>query len=90
MNANYGDDARNNLRTLVAKVGLELEAAPAGPKVAASWAELVAALALGDAPETRACPTCGDTCMRGASRCSKCWHSLEPLASERTVPERAV
>jgi hypothetical protein len=86
MNANFGDDARNNLRTLVAKIDLEIaQLSPESPgALRASWSELVEALALGTTPETRVCPTCKGVGMRAASRCSKCWSVLAPLASERT------
>lgn len=43
------------------------------------WAKLVGVLALGPEPEVRACPTCGRTVMRAATRCGYCWSSL-PLA----------
>jgi hypothetical protein len=43
-----------------------------------SWAELVEYLALGPAPELRACPFCASVGMRAATRCSACWRRLEP------------
>lgn len=45
-----------------------------------AWGELVAFLALGPPPELRACPFCGDVGMRGATRCGRCWRTLQPLA----------
>jgi hypothetical protein len=50
----------------------------------AAWAELLAFLALGPAPQLRECPFCGSTGMRAARRCGICWRKLErlpPLAS---------
>jgi hypothetical protein len=46
----------------------------------ASWATLVEFLALGPAPELRACPYCGGIGMRAATRCGICWRKLEPPA----------
>ncbi|ACG71622.1 hypothetical protein AnaeK_0380 [Anaeromyxobacter sp. K] len=43
-----------------------------------AWAELVAFLALGPAPELRACPFCGSVGMRAATRCGACWSKLGP------------
>lgn len=86
-NAQFGDAARDHLRVLIAKVEHELEILPLGtdgslsiPGVRTAWANVVAALALGPAPETRACPTCKQIGMRAASRCSRCWSALVPLA----------
>jgi hypothetical protein len=50
---------------------------PAGA-LRASWAKLVAALALGPAPELRACPTCHRNCRRAATLCGNCWAKLPP------------
>jgi hypothetical protein len=44
----------------------------------ASWAELVEYLALGPAPELRACPSCGAFGMRAATVCGICWTKLVP------------
>jgi len=85
-NASFGDGARDKLRTAVAAVERDLTQLPpagdADPSHAlrASWSELVKLLALGPAPETRACPVCSGTGMRAASRCAFCWSKLEPLA----------
>jgi hypothetical protein len=46
----------------------------------ASWADLVAFLALGPRPELRACPHCGNAGMRDATTCGVCWRKLEPAA----------
>ncbi len=43
------------------------------------WAKLVEALAVGPAPDVRACPSCGHTVIREARRCGYCWRPL-PLA----------
>jgi hypothetical protein len=45
-----------------------------------AWAKLVEFLALGPAPELRACPFCGAVGMRAATRCGTCWRRLEPPA----------
>jgi hypothetical protein len=44
----------------------------------ARWKALVDALALGPAPEYRACPYCSATGMRAATRCGTCWKVLVP------------
>ena len=46
----------------------------------ASWAELLEYLALGPPPELRACPYCGHSGMRAATRCGTCWRKLDPAA----------
>jgi hypothetical protein len=43
-----------------------------------SWRVLLDALALGPDPEYRACPYCGATGMRAATRCGTCWKVLVP------------
>ena len=73
MSANYGDNARDQLRTIIAKLEHEM------PQQPASWSELIAALALGPAPETRVCPKCSTVGMRLARRCGHCWTALAPL-----------
>jgi hypothetical protein len=45
----------------------------------ATWAKLVAFLALGPPPQLRECPFCGSTGMRAARLCGVCWRKLEPL-----------
>ena len=76
-NANFGDGARDSLRALVAaRLPVENDAATG---LRASWTELVRALALGPAPETRACPACKGIGMAAASRCGHCWADLSPL-----------
>lgn len=60
---------------------LRARTAPADADAAAllsSWDALVDYLALGPAPETRACPFCGSEGMRGATRCGVCWKKLDP------------
>lgn len=83
---NFGDAARDNLRTAVAAVERDLSQLPAtaddhrpAESLRASWSELVKLLDLGPAPQTRQCPVCSGTGMRAASRCSYCWAKLEPL-----------
>lgn len=85
-NAQFGDNARANLRTIVAVVDREMSQLPPASggvdpaqALRVSWSELVRVLALGPAPETRECPSCHGTGMRAASRCSHCWAALEPL-----------
>ena len=45
-----------------------------------AWAELVEFLALEPPPELRACPFCAAVGMRAATRCERCWRTLESLA----------
>ena len=82
-NANFGDGARDSLRALVAATDREIARLPvendAATGLRASWTELVRALALGPAPETRACPACKGIGMAAASRCGHCWADLAPL-----------
>lgn len=53
-------------------------------KLVGSWARLVDFLALGPAPELRACPHCGVLGMRAATLCGHCWKKLVP--PERAAP----
>ena len=77
------------LRTVIAEIDRELSLLPtpeddgvaATRPLRRSWAELVELLALGPAPETRLCPTCGQVGMRAATRCGYCWSKLSPLAA---------
>ncbi len=52
-----------------------------------AWAKLVEFLALGPAPELRACPYCGGVGMRAATLCGTCWRRLDPHdgAAERVT-----
>ena len=75
----YGDAALAKLRAIVASIEQELVRAPPTDSLRAAWAELVAALALGPAPQTRECPACHGVGMRAASRCGHCWAALEPI-----------
>ena len=43
-----------------------------------AWDALVDAMALGQPPELRACPSCGSLGMRAATRCGSCWKPLTP------------
>lgn len=74
----YGDAAIAKLRAVVAVIDQELVQAPPSPTLHAAWDELVSVLALGPAPQTRACPACHGIGMRAASRCGHCWAALEP------------
>jgi hypothetical protein len=77
---------RNIVLTIDAVLG-EMMKAPPGvlsesslAELKLEWAKLVDVLALGPAPDVRACPTCGRTVMRQATRCGYCW---KPLPSAR-------
>jgi len=72
-------DAAVKLRTIVAAIDHEMSVVPPTPALQAAWAQLVAVLALGPAPQTRECPSCHGIGMRAASRCSHCWATLQPL-----------
>ena len=78
-NAHYTDAAVTTLRTIVAVIEQEIVQVPPTPALRAAWTELVEALALGPAPQTRECPACHGIGMRAASRCGHCWAALEPL-----------
>jgi hypothetical protein len=84
------ENARNTLRPMVEALGQQMSALSsvdiAADRAAInalreSWHELVDALSLGAAPETRACPTCAYLVMRAASRCESCWSKLVPEPS---------
>lgn len=80
------EDGRIELRAIVRKIDRELAdlprpATPALEELRADWAELIERLALGPAPELRACPSCGRIGMRGATRCGYCWMKLVPPAT---------
>jgi hypothetical protein len=77
--SSYTDEAVARLRVVVDDIGRQIVQSPSTPTFHAAWAELVALLALGPAPETRECPTCKGIGMRAASRCGRCWSALEPL-----------
>ena len=69
-NAHYADAAVTKLRTIVAVIEQEIVQVPPTPALRAAWTELVEALALGPAPQTRECPACHGIGMRAASRCA--------------------
>ena len=75
----YGDAAVAKLRAIIALIDQELVQAPPTPSLREAWAELIAVLALGPAPQTRECPACHSIGMRVASRCGHCWTALAPL-----------
>ena len=81
-NAPYADAAVTKLRAIVAVIDQEIVQAPPTPALQAAWAELVAVLALGPAPQTRECPACHGIGMRAASRCAHCWVALPSLSDE--------
>ncbi len=82
------DPKRTQLRVTVAVIEgamarLPKQVATDGGKTAmdelqASWADLVAQLALGPEPEVRECPVCKQVSMRAATLCSNCWTKLLP------------
>ena len=76
---NYTDRTVAQLRAIVAVIDQEIVRVPPPPAFRAAWTELVDALALGPAPETRECPTCHGVGMRTARRCGRCWTALAPL-----------
>lgn len=67
------------------KLSESTDGGPSGNNAAAlraSWKALVTHLAIGDAPETRQCPSCKGVIMRDATRCTHCWaKSLAPEAA---------
>lgn len=74
------EPSRSVLRTLVARVDLELSKL-AGPEssgaakvaeLSGAWASLVGALALGPEPALRACPSCRRSILQEAVRCRYC------------------
>jgi hypothetical protein len=78
------------LRLLLGDIDREIAAlfGPAPPDgtlasatLRASWARLVGVLALGPAPELRACPACHSDCRRAATLCGNCWARLPPVPS---------
>jgi hypothetical protein len=77
--SNYTDGAVTKLRASVARIEQEIALAPPSAAMRAAWAELVAVLALGPAPQTRECPACHTIGMYAASRCGNCWAALAPL-----------
>lgn len=79
MSISYGDTSVATLRSLIAAIEREFAAVAPSEQLRAPWAEMVNVLALGPAPELRTCPTCGESGMRAATRCSRCWSSLAPL-----------
>jgi hypothetical protein len=69
------------LRLLIASVDGELVRTSASEGLKGSWSEMMKMLAVGPAPEVRACPACGNVGMRGASLCGHCWTRLQPLTA---------
>lgn len=77
----------DELRPIVENLDREMSRLLAHPHAGAdttallsSWAELVDFLALGPPRELRACPFCGVSGMRAATRCGACWRKLDPSA----------
>ena len=80
MSMSYGDKSLMHLRSLIAVVNREFEGTAPSPELRVAWDQMLAVLALGPAPELRECPTCSEVGMRAATRCSRCWSALAPLA----------
>lgn len=79
----YAMWVERSVRSAVDDVGREVAQASAssggaGRRLEAAWSRLVGVLALGPAPELRACPYCGGEGMRAATRCGSCWEPLTP------------
>ena len=80
-----------SLRPVVAAIDSQLSNLSAGksgsalPHLLESWAKLVALLALGPAPEMRACAVCGRGGLRAATRCGFCWTALPHLPAAVSV-----
>lgn len=81
MSMSYGDKTRAHLRSLVAIVDREFAHTAPSPELREAWTQMLVLLALGPAPELRACPTCDEVGMRAARRCSRCWAALPPYAA---------
>jgi hypothetical protein len=79
------------LRPLVSSIGGQISRLSSGlnadetrataSKLSTEWDALVKTLALGDAPQGRSCPNCGNVGMRLATRCGFCWIVLTPPAA---------
>ncbi len=68
-----------NLRTAVEQMDRQIAALPVPSWVLhGAWSQLVFALELGPATETRKCPHCGNVGMRDATLCGYCWKKLVP------------
>ena len=89
-----GESAHNaSLRPVVAAIdrhlshlsATEIKSGSEIPQLLESWAELVRLLALGPAPEMRACPVCGHGGLRAAARCGFCWTALPPVPTAVSV-----
>ena len=81
------DPKRSRLRATVVKIQESISNLPLDgqgdqrigrSELVASWADLVAQLALGPEPEVRECPECHHFCMRDATRCGHCFSALTP------------
>jgi hypothetical protein len=86
----FSDTEAAVLRLLLGDIDREIAAVfgPAAPEAGlasatlrASWARLTGVLALGPAPELRACPVCHRDCRRAATLCGRCWTRLPPAPS---------
>jgi len=82
MSISYGDKSLTKLRSLVTTIERQLAEIPPSEELRVAWSELVDVLGLGPSPELRTCPTCGESGMRAATRCIRCWSALTPLPAE--------
>jgi hypothetical protein len=85
MSISYGDKTVATLRTLVSAIESEFASAAPAEALRVAWTQVVEILALGPPPELRACPTCGNSGMRAATRCLHCWSAL-PLLPPSDIP----
>lgn len=74
----FNDKSLEAMRALVVVMDREIAQGAATSDLTEAWTKLVALLALGPAPELRACPRCREVGMRAASRCGSCWLPLPP------------
>lgn len=82
MSISYGDKSLATMRSLITVMDRELATTPRSDELRKAWTEMVEVLALGPEPQLRTCPSCGEIGMRAATRCSRCWSALTPLAPE--------
>jgi hypothetical protein len=79
-------DSRDNARAALDRVEEQLATVDCPPGLREAWAELVAALALGPAPELRECSFCGKIGRRAATRCGYCWRALTAPGDTHDAP----
>ena|SRR6185369_4269320 len=62
------------------RAGIEGDGSRLVERLTKDWSDLLSLIGPMDDPFTRACPSCGQMGMPGATRCGYCWVALEPLA----------